>query len=91
MTDISDRDVVGPHLGLLGSADSDTSLTPAGLQSHRSLTFRRLTMLALNAVTMIAIMIGIATVFNGDGIRSSVWSSRPAAKRPNLSRCLTKT
>ena len=68
MTDISDRDVVGPHLSLLGSSDLDSTMTPAGLQSRRTLRLRRLAMLTLNMVTLAAIMVGITTVFNGDGI-----------------------
>ena len=68
MTDISDRDVVGPHLSLLGSSDLDSTMTPAGLQSRRTLRLRRLAMLTLNVVTLAAIMVGITTVFNGDGI-----------------------
>ena len=68
MTDISDRDVVGPRLKVLTSPASGGAMTPAGLQSRRTLTLRRLTMLTLNLLTLLGIMIGIATVFNGDGI-----------------------
>lgn len=65
MTDVTDPDVLTPRLSLLAD---DTTMTPAGLQSRRSLQVRRFAMLTLNVVTFSAIMLGIVAVFNGDGI-----------------------
>ena len=68
MTDISDPDAIGPHLNILTSGSFDESMTPAGLQDRRILRLRRIIMLSLNLLTLIAIMAGIVTVFSGDGI-----------------------
>lgn len=68
MTDITDPDAVTPRIGLVGPFPQDLDMTPAGLQSRRVLTGRRLLMLFLNLTTLGAIMWGIATVFGGDGL-----------------------
>ena len=68
MTDITDPDAGGTRLSLLAAPESDLALTPAGLQSRRVLTLRRLFMLALNSATLGAIMFGIVQVFGGDGL-----------------------
>jgi len=68
MTDIIDPDAVGARLPLLAPAAPDATMTPAGLQSRRTLRMRRFAMLALNAITLFAIMAGIVAVFSGDGI-----------------------
>ena len=68
MTDIIDPEVAGSRLNLLSAVSQDSALTPAGLQSRRRLTMRRYMMLALNVVTLGAIMLGIVEVFGGDGL-----------------------
>ena len=68
MTDIIDPEIAGSRLNLLSAVPQDTNLTPAGLQSRRRLTMRRYAMLALNLLTLGAIMFGIVEVFGGDGL-----------------------
>ncbi len=49
------------------------SLTPAGLQSTRVLTRRRLFALSLCALTLVFVLAGVATVFGGDGLDPLEW------------------
>ena len=70
MTDQT-QDPVG--LGGLPFAGDDTALTPAGLQSHQTLTRRRLFALAACVLTLIAVLSGVATVFGADGLDALEW------------------
>ncbi len=53
--------------------EPDSTLTPAGLQSQRQLTFRRLFALTLCLLTLIAVLIGVATVFESEGLGPLEW------------------
>lgn len=68
MTDITDPGAAASRLNLLEHVQGTEGKTPAGLQSRRALTMRRVLMLSLNITTLAALMIGIAHVFGGDGI-----------------------
>lgn len=53
--------------------DDDMSLTPAGLQSQRMLTLRRIFALSLCVVTLLAVLAGVAIVFGVDGLDMLEW------------------
>lgn len=68
MTDMIDPGAGPSRLGVLDADFIMDHRTPAGLQSRRTLTLRRIFMLTLNIVTLAAVMYGIAQVFGGDGL-----------------------
>lgn len=53
--------------------EDDPGLTPAGLQSQRVLTGRRLFALGLCLSTLAAVLFGVATVFGADGLGLLDW------------------
>jgi len=57
----------------LSFAREDTLLTPAGLQSCRTLTRRRLFALGLCALTLALVLFGVARVFGEDGLGMLEW------------------
>jgi len=53
--------------------EHDPALTPAGLQSQRMLTLRRLFALGLCALTLALVLAGVARVFGADGLGPLDW------------------
>ena len=61
------------RMGSLPFVGKEMTLTPAGLQSHQTLTRRRLFALTLCVLTLIAVLVGVATVFGADGLDALEW------------------
>jgi len=73
MTDQIQDPVAFSPLPLDTGEAGEGGLTPAGLQSRRILTLRRLFALALCALTLGAVLYGVAVVFGENGLSALEW------------------